>query len=275
MIRLAIAGAAGRLGRTVLDLAGRTNSFEIVCGLVAPAGSKSVQFIQAGDRRVPLRETLDEECDILLDVSVPLGTSAWVDFCEHREISMVIGVTGHSDKQMTRIQEAAHQIPILFAANFSIGINAILQLLAPLMGQLGPGYDVEIVEAHHRGKVDAPSGTALALAEELRRAAGQDSDRDSLVFGRQGQAGPRPIGEIGIHSVRMGDIVGQHEIHFSGPGETVTIRHAAHSRETFAAGALRAVQWIVGKGAGFYTMRDVLAVASTPEPGIREPDPGI
>ena len=270
MIRLAIAGATGRMGRAVANLAVQADDIEIVCGLVAPSSPEIGQVVHLGDHRIPLTDKLDTECDVLLDVSIPLGTTAWVNFCEHRDIPMVIGVTGHSENQMTRIREAAHQIPIVFAANFSVGLNAILDILQPLVRQLGRDYDVEIIETHHRNKVDAPSGTALAIVDELQRAREPGGDHSSkVIYGRHGKVGPRSDREIGVHAVRMGDTVGQHEIHLSGPGETITIRHTAHSREAFAAGALRAAQWIVQQGAGFYTMRDVLkhGNAETPKRG--------
>lgn len=264
------------MGRCILELAARTPDIEIVAGLVAPSSPEVGATAHAGDRPIVLADKLDMECDVLVDVSMPLGTTAWLNYCEHREIPMVIGVTGHSDNQLTRIREAAHQIPIVFAANFSVGLNSILDLLQPLVRRLGHGFDMEIVETHHRQKVDAPSGTAIAIVEELQRAREQEGDSNSrMIFGRHGRVGPRADAEIGVHAVRMGDVVGQHEIHFSGPGETITIRHTAHSRDAFAAGALRAAQWIVQQGAGFYSMRDVLAITPPPEPGPRVPEPEI
>lgn len=276
MIRLAIAGAAGRMGQCVLNLASRSQDIEVVCGLVAPGSSAIGSTVCVGAKTFPLSDQLKAECDVLVDVSVPAGTISWVDYCERRDIPMVIGVTGHSDAQRTRIQEAAHQIPVVFAANFSVGLTAALEILQPLIQRLGDGFDVEIVETHHRNKMDAPSGTALAIAEEIRRASQPQTDQQArFVFGRQGKTGPRSSAEIGIHAVRMGDVVGQHEIYLSGPGETVTIRHTAHSRDAFAAGALRAAQWVVGQGAGLYSMHDVLAPTPIPEPGTREPDLGF
>ena len=167
------------------------------------------------------------------------------------------------------------QIPgyaIVKAANFSIGMQALLNVVGRVAVELGEEYDVEIVETHHRHKIDAPSGTALTIVAEIQKALNPSREREradpvasplvggaGLVFGRQGTVGERPKGQIGVHAVRMGDIVGQHEIHFSGPGETITIRHTAQSRETFAAGALRAAAWVIGKPPGLYSMRDVLA----------------
>jgi 4-hydroxy-tetrahydrodipicolinate reductase len=216
---------------------------------------------------------------------------------------MVIGATGHSDDALGRIREAAGRIPILKAANFSVGINVILSLVTHLTKELGEAYDVEVVEGHHRDKPDAPSGTALALVDELLAARGrkrgeprnlashprgrrQSASRglqsasssthakacgapgaaavshanaqEQVVFGRHGRAGRRPAGQIGVHSLRLGGVIGWHEVHFSGLGETVTVRHTTHSREMFAAGALRAAAWIVGKRPGLYTLGDVI-----------------
>ncbi len=276
MIRIAVAGASGRMGRCILDLAARTSDVEIVAGLVAPSSPEVGQKVHAGGPDILLTDKLEAACDVLVDVSTTLGTTAWLGFCERREIPMVIGVTGQSKNQMDRIREAAHLIPIVFAANFSVGLNAILAILNPLVRQLGNGFDMEIVETHHRNKVDAPSGTAIAIVEELQRARNvKTASNSKLIFGRHGKAGPRAEGEIAVHAVRMGDVVGQHEIHLSGPGETITIRHTAHSRDAFATGALRAAQWIIQQGAGFYTMRDVLAIPPTPPPGPRVPEPDI
>jgi 4-hydroxy-tetrahydrodipicolinate reductase len=272
MIRLAVTGATGRMGRCALELASRDERFELAAALAAPGCSMNGTTLRIGDRDVRIAERLECECDVLIDFSLPEGTMAWLDVCERREIPMVIGVTGHDDRQLAQIREAAHRIPIVLAANFSVGMNAVLGVLSQLARAIGAGYDIEIVETHHRHKADAPSGTALTIVEELRRALDQFRDREGaeqnaasplvggapVVFGRHGKTGDRPAGQIGVHAVRMGDVVGQHEIHFSGCGETIAIRHTAHSRETFAAGALRAAAWIVSQGAGFYAMRDVL-----------------
>lgn len=266
------------MGQAVVAAAERFADVEIVCGLVAPKSAEAGSSLGHGAKRIPLSDQLETECDVLIDVSTTEGTAAWLGHCERHELPMVIGVTGHSPVQLRRIQEASHQIPIVFAANFSIGLNAVLEIIAPMVRALGDGFDVEIVETHHRNKVDAPSGTAMAIVDELRRAGGANSANSgdaTVVFGRRGRTGPRGGGEIAVHAVRMGDVVGQHEIHFSGMGETITIKHAAHSREAFASGALRAAKWLVGKGAGFYSMRDVLGVTQQAEPGTKEVDPGF
>ncbi len=246
MIRLAVAGAAGRMGRCVLELATHDSRFEL-----AAAIDRSAQRTLPG-------------CDALIDFTDAAGTMEWLKACETRRVPMVIGATGHDEAQLARIAQVARSIPIVKTANFSVGVQAVLNILGKIKKELGEDYDIEIVESHHRHKTDAPSGTALAFVSEIQEGKEQSRDRegaDHLVFGRHGKVGERPKGEIGVHAVRMGEIVGQHEIHFSGPGETITIRHTAHSRETFAAGALRAAAWIIGKPPDLYSMRNVLGTA--------------
>lgn len=258
MIRLAVAGAMGRMGHSVVDLASRDARIELVAAIDLSA-----------PRTLPA-------CDVLIDFTNAQGTMEWLEVCETRRLPVVIGATGHDETQLARIAEVARNIPIVKAANFSIGIQAILNALGTIAAELGDEYDVEIVETHHRHKIDAPSGTAKAIIEQivaarpLRTRSASDGpavdplagarglDSTPVVFGRCGKVGERPKGQIGVHAIRMGEVVGQHEIHFSGPGETITIRHTAHSRETFAAGALRAATWIVGKTPGLYSMRNVL-----------------
>lgn len=260
IVRLAIAGATGRTGRCVLEAAARDGRFEIAAALTSPGCSLSGTSVAAGSADVLITETLDAPCDVLVDFTVADGTMAWLEVCRSRDLAIVTGVTGHTEDQLARIHHAAGEIPILRASNFSVGIQTIMNIVGQVARALGEGYDVEIVETHHRHKVDAPSGTALALADEIAAATGR-SRSDHAVYGRPGSTGERPARQIGIHAVRMGDQAGQHEIHFSGPGETVTIRHTAHSRDTFASGALRAAAWIVGKPAGLYSMRDVMGSA--------------
>ena len=243
MIRLTVAGAAGRMGRCVIELAAHDSRFEI-----AAAIDRSAQ------RTLPT-------CDVVIDFTDSAGTMQWLEACETRRVPMVIGATGHDEAQLARIAQVARSIPIVKAANFSVGMQVVLNILGRTAKELGDEYDVEIVETHHRHKIDAPSGTALAFASEIQGGKEQSRDRegaDHLVFGRHGKVGERPKGQIGVHAIRMGEIVGQHEVHFSGSGETITIRHTAHSRETFAAGVLRAAAWIIGKPSGLYSMRNVL-----------------
>jgi len=255
-IRLALAGAMGRTGRMILELAARDERFSISAALAAPGGAPSGAGVRAGDRSISLVESLETECEVLIDFTTAEGTIAWVGECQRRRLPMLIGTTGHTAEQIARIRAASRTIPIVKAGNCSVGVQAMANALGRLAAELGDDYDVEIVETHHRHKIDAPSGTALMLVDEIAGATGRS--RAEAVFGRQGKVGERRKGEIGVHAVRMGEIVGRHEIHFSGPGETITITHSAQSRETFAAGALRAAAWLVGRSPGMYSMRDVL-----------------
>lgn len=258
MIRLAVAGAAGRMGRCVADLASRDSRFEVAAAI----DLDTPQALPA--------------CAVLIDFTNAEGTISWLETCETRRIPIVIGATGHDVRQQARINEAARNIAIVQAANFSVGMQAVLNVVGKILTDLGDEYDIEIVETHHRHKIDAPSGTAKSIlkqivaARPIRTRSASDgpgvdplagvlgSDSTPVVFGRSGKVGERPKGQIGVHSIRMGDVVGQHEVHFSGPGETITIRHTAQSREMFAAGALRAAAWIIGKPPGLYSMRNVL-----------------
>jgi 4-hydroxy-tetrahydrodipicolinate reductase len=210
--------------------------------------------VRTGDRVLPV-------CDVAIDFTDACGTIEWLPICEKSRLPLVIGGTGQDEGQMARIRAAAKTIAIVNAANFRVGINLLLGLVGKIAVELVPQYDIESVETHHRGKLDAPSGTALASADALRIAQGRDcKGAESVVYGRHGRVGERPAGQIAIHAVRMGDIVGRHEVHFSGPGETVTLRHEAQSRDTFAVGALRAASWVIGRVPGMYSMLDVLGV---------------
>ena len=194
MIRLAVAGATGRMGRCILELASEDDRFEIAAAVIkAPSASAganipSATTLRVGDKNMVIAETLDDPCDVLIDFTVADGTMAWLEVCTQRGIAMVIGATGHDDRQLLRIREASRTIPIFKAANFSVGIQALLNIVGRLAGELGESYDVEIVEAHHRRKVDAPSGTALTLVDEIAAATGRTPEGD-VVFGRYGLGG--------------------------------------------------------------------------------------
>jgi len=256
MIRLAVAGATGRMGRCVVECVARDERFTIIAALTSAGYLLAGSNAGVGQENLKITESLDGECDVLIDFTVAEGTMAWLEVCAARKIPLVIGATGHSDQQCETIKKVSRTLPIVKAPNCSVGIQVMAQVLSELARKLGPDYDVEIVEAHHRHKIDAPSGTAILLADVIAQSTGRSSE--GMIHGRKGHTGPRPKGQIGIHSIRMGEIVGQHEIHFSGPGETVTIRHIAHSRETFATGALRAAAWVIEQPPGLYTLQDVL-----------------
>jgi len=254
---LAVAGASGRMGRCVLELACRDPRFQIAAALTRSDDSRAGVSCAIGEVEVVLLKDLRAPCDVLIDFTVGDGTLVWLETCVARRIPMVIGATGHDEPALVQIREASRTIPVVKDANYSTGIHALLAMLGPLVRKLGDGYDIEIVETHHRHKLDAPSGTALLLLDEILRANGRTRD-GHVLFGRSGRSEERAKGQIGVHAVRMGEIVGRHEIHLSGPGETLTLIHAAQSREAFAAGALRAAQWVVGRSPGLYSMRDVL-----------------
>lgn len=258
MIKLAVLGATGRMGTSVCALAADDGRFETVAVLTGSDDPRLGEPYEIGRRRLTVTESTDTPFDCLIDFSVPAGTMTWLDRCGDKGSAMVIGPTGYSDEQTERITAAAEQIAILKAANFSIGINVLLGVVGDLAKRLGDKYDVEIVEYHHNRKVDAPSGSAVELCKSIVEATDRTPDRD-VVYGRQGHTGTRPARQIGIHAIRMGDVIGRHEVHLSGPGETITLTHAAHSRDTFAGGALEAAAWICGKPAGFYTMSDMLS----------------
>lgn len=245
------------MGRCVLDVLPRDERFALAAALVAPDDPQLGKTIHSGSAELKLTDRLDVPCDVLLDFSVASGTMAWLEVCRSRGIPMVIGATGHDADQLARIHDAAREVPIVHAVNCSAGVNAVMALISEAARLLGDAYDIEIIEAHHRHKVDAPSGTALMLLDALLRQRGGSREGDA-IFGREGQTGQRPSGQIGVHAARMGDLIGRHEIHFGGNGETVTIAHQVQSRETFALGALRAAAWVVNRPPGMYTMREVL-----------------
>lgn len=261
--KLAILGAAGRMGRRITALAREHHDLQIVAAIEGAShpdlGHDAGELAGLGRIGVPLFDRCDMEFDVLIDFSLPAGTMRWLAECARRSRPMVIGATGHDQVDTRRIQEAAKHIPIVKAPNMSVGVNVLLRLARQLGETLDASYDVEITEAHHRFKMDAPSGTALALCDAVaagRTAAGRPPPQ--AVFGRHGKTGQRPSGEIGLHSLRIGDTIGEHTVAFGTLGETVTLSHVARSRDTFAAGALRAARWLVGHPAGLYDMQDVL-----------------
>lgn len=254
VLRIGIAGASGRMGRELVAAAVDLNGVEIRGGLVRP-GSRALER----ETGVPLfteAEALAEAVDVVIDVSAAAATPWIAGAARQAGTPLVCGVTGLGEVGHAALESAARQVPVLYARNLSPGIAALLDLLPRLLAAL-PEADVEIVETHHRGKRDAPSGTAEALAEVVIRARGE-MDEQRIVHGREGIA-PRQTGEIGIHSLRGGANSGEHTILLATDGEEIRIEHRALSRRTFAAGALRAAEWIVGQPAGLYSMADVLA----------------
>ncbi len=207
-----------------------------------------------------LPETGHNTADVLIDFSAPAATRQLIAVCRRQHIGMVIGTTGLAEADQLLISEAARDIPILQAANTSLGVNLLLNVAAEMARKLGDAYDIEIVESHHNQKKDAPSGTALALAESICTATNRNLSA-ALEHGRQGHDAKRRPGSIGMHALRMGDVVGEHTVYFATGGERIEIRHVATTRDTFAMGALRAAAFIAGRKPGRYSMADVLGIS--------------
>ncbi len=262
-IKLAISGAAGRMGRRIIALAHEDDHLQVTSAL-EHAESKYLGedvglLAGVGNINVLVGMSVDGDWDVLIDFSTPAGTMTYLDACLQTGRRLVTGTTGLDADQGDRIASAAREIPIVSAANMSVGVNVLLRAVKMMAATLDASFDVEISETHHRFKVDAPSGTAIALRDAVVEGRTvHDGPDATVVYGREGQIGPRPAGEIGMHALRVGDTVGEHTVHFGSLGETLTLGHSAHSRDTFATGALRAAQWLAGKDAGLYSMQDVL-----------------
>ena len=262
MTRIAIAGAAGRMGKRIAALAIESEKFDIVSAMEAgghPDLGKDIgELAGVGTFGVAVGQTLEESPEVLIDFSLPEGTAHWTEACRTRGIRMVVGTTGLTESQEALVADAASRIAIVKAGNYSVGINVLLNVVALVARTLGAEYDIEVCETHHRFKKDAPSGTAIMLARAACAALGKDYG-ESVVLGRGGQC-PRKPGEIGMHALRVGDTVGEHAVHFGTLGETITVAHSAHTRDTFVRGALRAAQWVLDKPAGLYDVQDVLGL---------------
>ncbi|MFL6031555.1 MAG: 4-hydroxy-tetrahydrodipicolinate reductase [Rubrobacteraceae bacterium] len=254
--RIAVVGAAGRMGREVVRAALEDDSIELAGGVVetgAPELDADIGELSGWERSgVLATQDPPDDVEVLIEFTVPDATVEHLAYAR----PVVIGTTGLSEEQLARVEEAAKSVPIVLAPNMSVGVSLLKEVVRELSGKLGTGYDVEIVEAHHRNKVDAPSGTALLLARAAAEGRGRNLD-EVAVFGREGRA-PREEGEIGIHALRGGAVVGEHRVVFYSDGEEIEIIHRALSRRTFAAGALRAARFAAGAEPGLYSMRDVL-----------------
>jgi 4-hydroxy-tetrahydrodipicolinate reductase len=243
MTRIIITGSKGRMGQALLACAARNPGVEV-----------AAQIDQGED----LRSVIDRG-DVVIDFSSPHATPGIVELCATHRKAAVIGTTGHTDAEKSQILNLKSQIPMVWSSNYSTGVNALFWLTRKAAEILGPGFDLEIVEMHHRLKKDAPSGTAKTLAEILAEVRKQQIEKVAR-HGRVGIVGERTATEIGIHSVRGGDVVGDHTVMFANVGERLELTHKASSRETFANGALRAAQWIVKQKPGLYDMQDVLGL---------------
>ena len=243
MTKIIINGCKGRMGQTLLACAAEIPTVEIVG-----------QVDQGDDLGAIIGK-----CDVLIEFSFHNVTPEVAALCARHRKALVIGTTGHNDAEKSQISNLKSQIPIVWASNYSTGVNTLFWLTRKAAEILGPGFDLEVVEMHHRLKKDAPSGTATTLLEILADVR-QLQLKEALRHGREGITGERTNNEIGIHAIRGGDVVGDHTVIFAANGERVELTHKASSRETFANGALRAAQWLVGQKPGLYDMQDVLGL---------------
>ncbi|HDZ55718.1 MAG TPA: 4-hydroxy-tetrahydrodipicolinate reductase [Pseudomonas xinjiangensis] len=266
MRRVAVIGAAGRMGKTLIEAVSQADGAVLAAAIERPesslvgvdagelAGVGRLGILVSGD----LREAINQ-CDVLIDFTHPTTTMVNVAVCREAGKALVIGTTGFTDAQKDLIAKAACDIPIVFAPNFSVGVNLCLKLLDMAARVMGDEADIEIIEAHHRHKVDAPSGTALRMGEVVADALGRDL-QEVAVYGREGQTGARDPQTIGFATVRAGDVVGDHTVLFATEGERVEITHKASSRMTFAKGAVRSAIWLGSQQAGLFDMQDVLSL---------------
>lgn len=244
-MKVAILGAAGRMGQMLVKLAGTDPALSVVAQIDVADGYDT---------------TWPEETEAVVDFSFHAAVAPNVEKAAAQGLAYVIGTTGLTPDEQARVDACSAKIPVVQAANYSLGVNLLLALVRQAAAVLGPQYDVEVVEMHHRHKKDAPSGTALMLAHAAAEGRGVKLD-DVACYGRKGLVGERPAGEIALHALRGGSVVGDHTVMFAGDVERVEITHRAQSREAFAAGALRAALWAVGRKPGKYDMRDVLGFA--------------
>jgi 4-hydroxy-tetrahydrodipicolinate reductase len=266
MTRIAITGAAGRMGRSLIEAVHNTEGLELTVALEHPdstlLGSDAGELTGLGRLGVTLAADLaavTDKFDVLIDFTRPEPTLANLAVCRTAGRNMVIGTTGFSEAQKLEIAAAANDIGVVFAPNMSVGVNLCLKLLDMAARVLGDEVDIEIIEAHHRHKVDAPSGTALRMGEVVAAALGRDL-ASCAVYGREGNTGERDRRTIGFETIRAGDIVGDHTVLFAGAGERVEITHKASSRMTFANGAVRAAGWLMTQQTGLFDMQDVLGL---------------
>lgn len=263
---LIINGAAGRMGKRIVALAYEEAVFSLVAALEHPKhpdlGKDAGLTAGIENLNVELSSELPATGDVMIDFSLPDAADASIRHCADNNIALVLGTTGLSAAQIELLRTAADRIAIVQATNMSLGMNLLFSLVGKVAKSLGVDYDIEIVEAHHRFKKDAPSGSALSLAEAICKETGRQYPND-LVHGRAGKDEQRTGGQIGMHAVRAGDIVGQHTVLYSTLGESVTIAHNAHTRDTFVRGALRAARWVVEQKPGLYSMQDVLGLGKS------------
>ena len=266
MIRVAVIGAAGRMGKTLIEAVDSAEGLQLSAATERPEssliGSDAGELAGIGPRGVAVSDSLErvaDDFDVAIDFTSPSASIDHLAICRANRKRMVIGTTGLDDAQKAQLQAAAADTAIIFAPNMSVGVNLCLKLLDIAARVMGDDTDIEVIEAHHRHKLDAPSGTALRMGEVVAHALGRDL-KDCAVYGRQGLTGERERTTIGFETIRAGDIVGEHTVMFAALGERVEITHKASSRMTFANGAARAAVWIMARENGLYDMQDVLGL---------------
>ena len=264
-MKVAIAGASGRMGRALIETVLAMPDTQLAAALEQrgnPNVGRDAGELAGAACGVRITDDAAQAlggCDVLIDFTRPEGTMAHLELCRAKGVRFVIGTTGFDDAQKRAIAEAARTIPIAMAPNFSVGVNVMFKLLEVAAGALREGFDVEILEAHHRHKVDAPSGTALRMGEIIAKTLGRSLKTDA-VYGREGVTGERKRETIGFATVRGGDVVGDHTAMFLGTGERIEVTHRSASRATYAQGALRSARFLMDKPNGFYDMQDVLGL---------------
>lgn len=261
-LKIGIMGASGRMGRMLIEAVMNEPKAALggafVRSISSLIGADAGEFIGSKKIGVPLSTLAVQDLGALIDFSLPEAFDAVVDDCVANGVPLVMGTTGLNDAQLDKLKQASEKIAIVYAGNYSTGVNLSLNLLATTARVLGLDADVEVIEHHHKHKIDAPSGTALMMANAVASARKQ-SLKDALVYGREGSS-KRQSGEIGMHAIRGGEIVGEHTVEFIMDGEIIEITHKAQSRATFATGAVRAALWVAAQPAGLYDMQDVLGL---------------
>lgn len=261
--RIGVLGAGGRMGRTLIQAVHQAG-YQLAAAVERPTssllGTDAGELAGVGTLGVKVVGDITEAlpvCDVIIDFTAPVATEVHLQACRAAKVAMVIGTTGFNDAQKALIDETAQDIPVVYAANYSVGVNVSIKLLELAAKAFGDTVDIEVVEAHHRHKVDAPSGTALMMGEAVANSLGRDL-KEVAVYGREGITGARDRQTIGFETIRGGDIVGEHNVMFIGEGERLEIKHTATSRMNFAGGAVRAAAWVSSKTTGRYDMLDVL-----------------
>ncbi|MGZ5050720.1 MAG: 4-hydroxy-tetrahydrodipicolinate reductase [Methylobacter sp.] len=267
MMRIAVVGVSGRMGLSLIKAAALAKNAELTVAVSRPdslsIGRDAGELAGISDIGVKVGDDLAavvDQFDVLIDFTRPDASMRFIEICRDAGKKVVIGTTGYSDEQKAQIREAAKDVAIVMAPNMSVGVNLSLKLLEMTAKVMGDYTDIEVIEAHHRHKIDAPSGTALRMGEVVANALGRDL-KDCAIYGREGNTGERDRKTIGFSTIRAGDIVGEHTVMFADEGERVEITHKATSRMTFANGAVRAAVWLADKNNGLYDMQDVLGLS--------------